>query len=319
MEYRRLGDAGVRVSVISLGSWLTFGHKTDKDVTADCVRRAFELGVNLFDTANVYAEGQAEEVLGEALAPLPRHEYLVATKAFFPVGPGPNDKGLSRKHIFEQVHASLRRLRTDYIDLFQCHRYDRETPLDETLHAIDDLIGRGDVLYGGVSEWSAQNIAHAAQHTRQRGFHRLISNQPQYHILQRRIEEDGVMETCAREGLGILAFSPLAQGVLTGKYASISDVPNDSRAADPQGAQFMGSWLTEENITVAQMLKPAAERADLTLAQMSLAWCLRRPEVSSVIIGATKVEHVEENVTAAEVKLDDSTLRKIDRAAERAR
>lgn len=314
MEYRRLGDAGVRVSAISLGSWLTFGHKTDEAATAACVHRAFELGVNLFDTANVYAEGRAEEVLGAALAPLPRHEYLVATKAFFPVGPGPNDKGLSRKHIFEQVHASLRRLDTDYIDLFQCHRYDRETPLDETLQAIDDLIVRGDVLYGGVSEWSAQNIAHAAKHTRQRNFHRLVSNQPQYHILQRRIEEDGVMETCAREGLGILAFSPLAQGVLTGKYASISDVPKDSRATDPLGAQFMGGWLSEENIAMARKLKPVADGAGLTLAQMSLAWCLRRPEVSSAITGATKVEHVEENVAAAEMKLDDSTLRKIDRA-----
>lgn len=317
MQYRHLGSSGVRVSAISLGSWLTFGHKTDEAVAVRCVRRAFELGVNLFDTANVYAEGRAEEVLGRALAPLPRHEYLVATKAYFPVGEGPNDRGLSRKHILEQVHASLRRLGTGYIDLFQCHRYDKDTPLDETLRAIDDLITQGDILYGGVSEWSARNIEDAAGLIRAAGLHRLISNQPQYHILQRRIERNDVLETCARLGLGILAFSPLAQGLLTGKYTSVDDIPTGSRAADPQGSRFMGRWLSEDHIALARDLKEVAGNAGITAAQLALAWCLRRPEVSSAIIGASKVEHVDENLAAAEIELDEETIAAVDEISRR--
>lgn len=314
MEYRPLGRAGVRVSAIALGSWLTFGHKTDRDEAVRCVRRAFELGVNLFDTANVYAAGRAEQVLGAALAPLPRSQYLIATKAYFPVGSAPTERGLSRKHIFEQVHASLRRLETDYIDLFQCHRFDSETPLDETLRAIDDLVSRGDILYAGVSEWSAENISDAVRLTREAGLHGLVSNQPQYHILHRRIEHDGVLEICEREGLGVLAFSPLAQGVLTGKYTSVTDVPPDSRAADPQGGQFMGRSFTEENLAAARELKGVADEAGLTPARMAIAWCLRRPEVSAAIIGASSLEQVEQNVAAAEVELDEEVLRAIDRA-----
>ncbi len=316
MQYRRLGSAGIRVSEIALGSWLTFGYKTDEDEAVACVRRAFELGVNLYDTANVYAAGRAEEVLGAALAPLPRSQYLVATKAFFPIGPGPNDRGLSRKHIFEQVHASLRRLRTDYIDLFQCHRFDDETPLDETLRAIDDLISRGDVLYAGVSEWSAKNINDAVILTREAGLHPLVSDQPQYHILQRRIEQNGVLQVCAREGLGILAYSPLAQGVLSGKYSTVADPPAGSRATDPQGAQFMRQLFTEENLSRAQQLKEVAERAGLTLPRMAIAWCLRRSQISAAIIGASKLEQLEENVSAAEVTLDEEVLQAIDRIVE---
>ncbi len=316
MQYRRLGSAGIRVSEIALGSWLTFGHKTDEDEAVACLRRAFELGVNLYDTANVYAAGRAEEVLGAALAPLPRSQYLVATKAFFPIGPGPNDRGLSRKHIFEQVHASLRRLRTDYIDLFQCHRFDDETPLDETLRAIDDLISRGDVLYAGVSEWSAKNINDAVTLIREAGLHPLVSDQPQYHILHRRIERNGVLEVCAREGLGILAYSPLAQGVLSGKYNTVADPPAGSRATDPQGAQFMRQLFTEENLSRAQQLKQVAERAGLTLPRMAIAWCLRRSQISAAIIGASKLEQLEENVSAAEVTLDEEVLQAIDRIVE---
>ena len=313
MLYRRLGNSGVSVSTVALGSWLTFGHKVDERDALKCVRRAFELGVNLFDTANVYAEGQAEVVLGKALKPMPRHEYLIATKAYFPVGSGPNDRGLSRKHIFEQVHASLRRLDTDYIDLFQCHRYDPGTPLDETLRAIDDLIARGDILYAGVSEWSAANIGDAVQLARELGLRRLISNQPQYHLLNRQIENNGVMETCAREGLGILAFSPLAQGVLTGKYGSVDDVPSDSRAADDEGGQFIERWLTEENLAKTRELERLAGEAGFTLTEVALAWCLRRPAVSSVIIGATKIEHVEANVIASDIGLTEEVVASIDR------
>jgi aryl-alcohol dehydrogenase-like predicted oxidoreductase len=312
MQYRALGRSGVKVSTISLGSWLSLGHKMDEETAVRSVHRAFELGVNLFDTANVYAEGRAEEVLGHALADLPRHEYVLATKAFFPVGPGPNDRGLSRKHIFEQVHLSLRRLQTDYVDLFQCHRFDEETPLDETLRAIDDMVARGDVLYGGVSLWSADNISQAVQLGRELGLRRLVSNQPQYHIYQREIEHNGVLEVCAREGLGILAYSPLARGVLTGKYSSTDDVPDDSRAADAQGRQFMGPWFTREKLEQVQQLKGIADEAGLSLATMALAWCLRLPEVTSAIIGATKLEHVEENVKAAGVELSDDVIAAID-------
>ncbi|MEE9132038.1 MAG: aldo/keto reductase family protein [Gemmatimonadota bacterium] len=315
MRYRQLGKSGVQVSTISLGSWLSFGHKTDEATTVECVRRAFDLGINLFDTANVYAEGRAEEVLGAALEPLPRHEYVLATKAYFPVGPGPNDQGLSRKHIFEQVHMSLRRLRTDYLDLFQCHRYDEDTPLEETLRAIDDLIAQGKVLYGGVSLWSADNIADAVNLTRELGLRRLVSDQPQYHIFQREIETNGVLEICEREGLGILAYSPLARGMLTGKYRSVEDVPPDSRAADDLGQQFMGPWFTEDGLRTLRELKEIAAAAGLTLPGMALAWCLRRPAVSSAIVGATKVEHVEENAAAAEIELPAHVVAAIERVA----
>jgi aryl-alcohol dehydrogenase-like predicted oxidoreductase len=315
MQYRHLGSSGVQVSTISLGSWLTFGHRTEERVAVKCVRRAFELGINLFDTANVYAEGRAEEVLGKALAPLPRHEYVLATKAYFPVGPGPNDRGLSRKHIFEQVHLSLQRLRTDYVDLFQCHRYDMETPLDETLRAIDDLITQGKVLYGGVSVWSAESIADAVRLGRELRLRRLVSNQPQYHILRREIETNGVLEICAREGLGLLVYSPLAGGVLTGKYTSVDDVPPDSRAADERDRQFMGPWFSAAGLQRVQQLKVIAEEAGLTLPKMAIAWCLRRREVSSAIIGATKVEHVEGNAAAAEIELSDEVVAAIDRVA----
>lgn len=315
MRYRHLGRSGIQVSTISLGSWLTFGHKTGEDVAAGCVRRAFELGINLFDTANVYAEGRAEEVLGVALAPLPRHEYVLATKAYFPAGPGPNDRGLSRKHIFEQVHTSLRRLRTDYIDLFQCHRYDSDTPLDETLRAIDDLITDGKVLYGGVSVWSVENIRDAFRLTRELGLRRLVSNQPQYHILRRDIETNGVMEICEREGLGILAYSPLARGLLTGKYTSTGDVPPDSRAADERGRTFMGPWFSEEGLEMVRQLGRIADRAGLALPEMALAWCLRRPEVSSAITGATKLQHVDKNTAAADIDLTDDVVAAIDAVA----
>lgn len=315
MNYRSLGNSGVRVSAVSLGSWLTFGHKTDEKMAVRCVRRAFELGINFFDTANVYAGGRGESALGAALSSFPRHEYVLATKAYFPVGPGPNDRGLSRKHIFEQVHLSLERLRTDYVDLFQCHRYDGDTPLDETLRAIDDLITQGKVLYGGVSMWSAQQIEHAVRLGRELGLRRLVSNQPQYHILRREIEENGVLEVCGREGLGLIVYSPLARGVLTGKYTSVEQVPGDSRAADERGREFMGPWFSAEGLAKVAKLKRIAEETGLELPAMAIAWCLRRPEVSSAIVGATKVEHVEANAAAADLQLGDDVLEAIDRIA----
>ncbi|HSG82848.1 MAG TPA: aldo/keto reductase family protein [Gemmatimonadota bacterium] len=314
MQYRPLGRSGIKVSTISLGSWLTFGHKTEETEATACVHRAFDLGVNLFDTANVYAEGQAERVLGKALASIPRHKYVLATKAYFPVGSGPNDRGLSRKHIFEQVNLSLSRLATDYVDLFQCHRYDDETPLDETLRAIDDLVTQGKVLYGGVSMWSAQNIEDAVQLGRQLGLRRLISNQPQYHIFQREIEKNGVLKTCAREGLGLIVYSPLARGLLTGKYTSLEDVPTDSRAADEKGSQFMGPWFSVEGLHKVARLKEIADEAGMTLTELALAWCLRLPEITSAIIGATKIAHVEQNARAAEIVLSSDVLKAIEEA-----
>lgn len=312
MQHRKLGRSGLEVSTIALGSWLSFGYKTEEARAVKLIRRAYDLGVNLFDTANVYADGRAEEVLGKALAPLPRHTYVLATKAYFPIGKGPNERGLSRKHIVEQVHASLQRLGADYIDLFQCHRYDEETPLDETLRAIDDLISWGDVLYGGVSVWSASQIEDAVRLGGELQLRRLISNQPQYHILRRDIETDGVMDVCAREGLGLIVYSPLARGVLTGKYDSTEDVPADSRAADDRGRRFMGPWFSEEGLEKVRELKTIADEAGLTLPEMALAWVLRRPEVSSAIIGATKIEHIEENVRASEIELTDDVLEAID-------
>lgn len=314
MQYRFLGRSGIRVSTVSLGSWLTFGHKTEEAVATACVRRAFELGVNLFDTANVYAGGEAERVLGTALASIPRHQFVLATKAYFPVGDGPNDRGLSRKHIFEQLHMSLKRLRTDYVDLFQCHRWDENTPLDETLRAIDDLITQGKVLYGGVSMWSAENIEDAVQLGRKLGLRRLVSDQPQYHIFQREIEGNGVLETCGREGLGLLAYSPLARGLLTGKYASLANLPDDSRAADERGSRFMGPWFSEEGLKKVERLKKVADRAGLSLAEMAIAWCLRLPEITSAIIGATRVAHVEQNVAASDISLSSDVTTAIDDA-----
>ncbi len=315
MQYRHLGNSDLKVSTISLGSWLTFGHKTDQRMAVRCVRRAFELGINLFDTANVYAGGRAEEVLGKALAPLPRNEYVLATKAYFPVGSGPDDRGLSRKHIFEQVELSLRRLGTDYVDLFQCHRYDEETPLDETLRAIDDLITQGRVLYGGVSMWSAEQITRALELARAAGLRPLISNQPQYHILRREIETNGVLETCGREGIGLIVYSPLARGVLTGKYTSIEDVPPNSRAADERGREFMGPWFSAEGLEKVGKLKQIAEQAGLALPQMAIAWCLRRPEVGSAIVGATTEAHVEQNAAAADVELGADVVAAIEAIA----
>ncbi len=313
MKYRYLGHSGIQVSTISLGSWLTFGGTTAEDLSATCVHRAFDLGINLFDTANIYSEGRAEEVLGRALASISRHEYVLATKAYFPVGPGVNQQGLSRKHIFEQVHASLRRLQTDYIDLFQCHRYDENTPLDETLRAIDDLVSQGKVLYGGVSMWSAKNIYDAANLARDLRLRRLISNQPQYHILRREIETNGVLEACAREGLGLLVYSPLARGVLSGKYSSVEQVPSASRAADEQGRKFMGPWFTNEMLRKVGELKDVARQAGITLAQLAIAWCLRLPEVSSAVTGATRLEQLEENAVAGDVELSAESVAAVDR------
>lgn len=311
MQYRKLGKWGVKVSEVSLGSWLTFGHATDEETAAQCIYRAYELGINLFDTANVYAGGRTEEVMGRALKAFPRDSYVLATKVYFPMGNRPNDRGLSRKHIFEQCHASLRRLGTDYIDLYQCHRYDRETPLEETVRAMGDLIRQGKILYWGVSEWSASQILDAVHLCQQMNIDPPVSNQPHYNMLGREIERE-VLPMCERVGMGNIVFSPLAQGVLTGKYQPGSPPPPDTRAADESSNMFMRWLMSDEVLTKVQKLRPIAERNGLTMAQLALAWCLRQPMVSSVIIGARKVSQIEDNVKASGVQLSPEDLRDID-------
>ncbi len=301
MEYRRLGRSGLRVSEIALGAWLTFGSSVDLSGTRRVVRRALDLGINFFDTADAYARGEAEKLLGEVLRDVPRSRLVLATKAFFPMSEDPNDRGLSRKHLFESVEASLRRLGTDYLDLHQCHRADPETPIEETVCAYEDLIRQGKLLYWGVSEWSAAQIVDACRTADARGAYRPISNQPQYSMLRRRIERE-VIPTCEREGVGQVVWSPLAQGVLTGKYDG-GRRPEGSRASDSERNRFMDDFLSEEVLEQVEKLEPVARELGLTRAQLALAWCLRQPNVASVIVGATRPDQLEENAKASGVEL----------------
>ena len=312
MEYRQIGDSGLRVSAVGLGSWLTYGRSVEEDTAMACLQRAWEAGVNFFDTANVYARGGAEEVLGRWLRRVPRSDVVVATKVYFPMGEGPNDRGLSRKHVMEQCHASLRRLGVEHIDLYQCHRWDDVVPLDETLRALDDLVAQGKVLYTGVSEWSAAQITSALRAQERAGMHRLVSNQPQYSLLARRIEED-VLPTCRREGVGQLAFSPLAGGALTGKYEPGRPPPEGSRGADEQDRRFLASALRDEVLEAVQRLRTeVAEPMGVTTAQLALAWVLDREGVDAAIVGASRPEQVEENVAAADVDLGREAREKIE-------
>lgn len=313
MNYRNLGKYGVKVSEVALGSWLTYGGATENSAAQACIEKAYDLGINFFDTANVYAQGKSEEVVGRVLAQYPRSSYFLATKVFFPMGEGPNDRGLSRKHIFEQCHASLKRLGTDYIDLYQCHRYDTTTPLEETLVALDDLAQQGKLLYAGVSEWSAGQIAHAVDFIRGSGLHPLVSNQPYYNMLGRAIEKD-IIPLCEREGLGQVVFSPLAQGVLTGKYKPGQEPPAGSRAADPSQNMFFGNRLEQGQLEKVQKIVPLAQEAGLSMPQLALAWCLRQKNVSSVIIGASRPEQVEDNAAASGKTLAPEVLTAIDEA-----
>ncbi|ARU63754.1 aldo/keto reductase [Tumebacillus avium] len=313
MKYRRLGRSGMKVSEIALGSWLTYGGYTEDQSATACIDRAYELGINFFDTANVYRRGEAEKVVGRALRKYSRDSFVLATKAFWPMGDGPNDRGLSRKHIIEQVNASLKRLDVDYIDLWQCHRYDPETPLDETLRAIDDLITQGKILYAGVSEWTATQIAEAL-HTADKLFlDRIVSNQPQYSMLQRYIEPE-IIPLSEREGVGQIVWSPLAQGMLTGKYKKGEALPAGSRAAveDPTVSGSVQRFFTDENFGKVEQLRAVAERKECSLAQLALAWILRQPNVSSAIIGASRPEQVEENVKALDVVLTAEDLNTIE-------
>jgi aryl-alcohol dehydrogenase-like predicted oxidoreductase len=274
------------------------------------MERAYELGVTFFDTANVYARGRAEEVVGRTIAGWRRDSIVLATKVYFQMDEGPNDRGLSRKHIFEQCHLSLKRLNVDYVDLYQCHRYDKNAPLEETASAMNDLVRQGKVLYWGVSEWNADQIASAVMLCRARGWAEPVSNQPQYSALWRRIEER-VLPTCAEYGLGSVVWSPLAQGILTGKYGEAAKPPAGTRAAG-KSADMMEDYFTQPVLDAVQSLKPLAKEANATLGQLALAWCLRRPEISSVIAGATKPEHVDDNVAAADLDVDPAIFARMD-------
>ena len=300
------------VSEITYGNWITHGSQVEQETAIKCVRTALDCGITTFDTADVYARTRAETVLGKALKGVRRESYELFTKVYWPTGDGKNDRGLSRKHIMESVHASLRRLQTDHIDLYQCHRFDFETPLDETLAALDDLVRQGKVLYLGFSEWNASQISDALDIQKKNGFDRFISSQPQYSMLWRVIESK-VDPLCRAEGIGQIVWSPIAQGVLSGKYLPGQKAPKGSRATDKNGgANMISGWLREEVLDAVQRLAPIAKGEGLTLAQLAVAWVLQNPNVSSAIIGASKPSQIKENVAASGKKLAAETMRAID-------
>jgi voltage-dependent potassium channel beta subunit len=308
MQYRRLGRTGLKVSEISLGSWLTYGGYVEQERAEQAIRRAYELGVNFFDTANVYEKGAAEKVMGAVLRDYPRESYVLATKVFWPMGDGPNDRGLSRKHVTEQCHASLKRLGTDYVDIYYCHRFDPETPLDETLRALDDLVRQGKVLYVGVSEWTAAQMAEALGIADRYLLDRIVVNQPVYNLFNRYIEKE-VIPLGEAKGIGQVVFSPLAQGLLTGKYDSADSIPQDSRAAK---LEWVRKGITQEKLDQVKRLSGIAKEAGLTTAQLALAWILRQPNVASALVGASRPEQIEENVKASGVTLSADTLEAIE-------
>lgn len=310
MKFRRLGRSDLDVSEISLGSWLTYGASVGTDRAKACVHTALEVGINLFDTANVYNHGGAETFLGDVLSGLDRSSYILATKLFFPMTD--TDRGLSAAQVAKQCDASLQRLRTDYVDLYQCHRYDPDTPLEETMGALTEVVRQGKARYIGFSEWTADQIRAAVAIP---GVERFVSSQPQYSLLHREPEAD-VFPQCAEEGIGTIAWSPLAQGALSGKYRPGSPPPEGSRAADPTIGHWMGRWRRDDVLAGVQRLVPIARDAGLTMPQLALAWVLREPVVSSAIIGASRPEQVADNAAAAGVALSADVLVAIDDALE---
>ena len=312
MDFRYLGNSGLKISEITYGNWLTHGSQVENEQAHACVKASLEAGITTFDTADVYANTKAETVLGEALKGERRESLEIFTKVFGPTGPkGHNDLGLSRKHIMESVNGSLTRLQTDYVDLYQAHRYDYETPLEETMQAFADLVRMGKVLYLGVSEWTADQMREASALARDLGV-QLISNQPQYSMLWRVIEGEVVP---ASEELGIsqVVWSPIAQGVLTGKYVPGQDLPQGSRATDDKGgANMIARWMKDDVLERVQQLKPLADEAGLSMAQLAIAWVLQNDNVATAIIGASRPEQVFDNVEAAGVTLEPALLEKID-------
>jgi aryl-alcohol dehydrogenase-like predicted oxidoreductase len=308
MKYRKLGASDLSVSEISLGSWLTFGAGVDDSSGRACVNAAFDAGINFIDTSNIYNWGGAEEFLGRALADRPRSSYVLATKLFFPMTE--QDSGLSRAQVHKQIDLSLKRLKTDFVDLYQCHRYDENTPLEETMTALAEVVRAGKARWIGFSEWSPEQIAAAVAIP---GAAKFVSSQPQYSILWPK-PENAVFPLCAKNGIGQIVWSPLAQGVLTGKYKAGAPLPAGSRATSPEMSGFMGRWVTDEILAKVDRLRPVAEQAGMSLPHLALAWVLRRPEVSSAIIGASRPEQVTENAAASGKTLSADVLRAIDAA-----
>jgi len=304
MKYRKLGASDLNVSEISLGSWLTYGVGVERDRAARCVDRAFDLGINFIDTANVYGRGAAETFLGDALARRPRDSYVLATKVYFPMSD--SDRGLSRAQIAKQIDASLKRLRVDFVDLYQCHRYDTDTPLEETMGALSDVVRQGKARYIGFSEWSPDQIAAAFALP---GVERFVSSQPQYSLLWRRPEEK-VFPLCRERQVSQIVWSPLAQGILTGKYLPGSPPPADSRATSDSMGGFIQRWTGRDILEAVQKLKPLAQEAGCTLSQFALAWVLREPNVASAIVGASKPEQLDENAAAAGLTIDPALFTK---------
>ncbi|MDQ1179009.1 aldo/keto reductase family protein [Rhodococcus sp. SORGH_AS_0301] len=314
MAYRFLGNSGLKVSEITYGNWLTHGSQVENDVATACVKAALDAGITTFDTADVYANGAAETVLGKAVAGERREGLEIFTKVYFPVGEkGPNDTGLSRKHIFEGIENSLRRLGTDYVDLYQAHRYDHETPLEETIAAFGDVVQQGKALYIGVSEWTADQLREAQTLARQRGFS-IVSNQPQYSALWRVIESD-VVPASKELGISQVVWSPLAQGVLTGKYVPGQPLPEGSRATDDKGgADMISRYMNDETLTRVQKLKPIADDLGITMSQLAIAWVLANDNIAAALVGASRPEQIADNVKAQDVTLDPDVLAKIDEA-----
>lgn len=310
MKYRRLGRSGLKVSEISLGSWLTYGKSVEDDTATKTIHKAYELGINFFDSANVYERGQGEIVMANALREFSRESYVITTKAFWPTGDGPNDRGLSRKHVYEQLHNSLKRMKLDYVDIFYCHRYDPETPVDETLRVIDDLIRQGKILYAGVSEWSAAQIEEAVGIADKYLLDRIIVNQPQYNMLHRYIEDE-VIPVSNKHGISQVVFSPLAQGVLTGKYLN-GKIPTDSRAANDDINTFVQNFMNDSVQNKVGQLDKLAKELDVTLPSLAIAWILRQPNVASALVGASRPDQVEANVKGIDVELTSDVVAKIE-------
>ncbi|TCT12885.1 voltage-dependent potassium channel beta subunit [Natranaerovirga pectinivora] len=311
MIYRKLGKTGLKVSEISLGSWLTYGNSTEKDTAIKTIDTAYDLGINFFDTANMYARGEAEKIVGEALRKYPRESYVLATKVFWPMGEGPNDKGLSRKHVYEQANASLKRLGVEYVDIYYCHRYDPETPVEETLKTFDHLMRQGKILYAGVSEWTAAQIQEALQVADKYLLDRIVVNQPRYNMVTRTIENE-IIPISEKNGISQVAFSPLAQGVLTGKYTDLKNLPEGSRATDPKANRFIEKYLQDDIIDRVRKLNNIAKEMEISMPQLAIAWILRQPNVASALIGASRPSQIEENVKASGIIIPNEKLQEID-------
>ncbi len=311
MRYRQLGDSDLSVSEISLGSWLTYGGGVADDSARACVDTAFEVGINFIDTANVYARGAAEEFLGDVLQTRHRDSYVLATKLYFPMDDSGENQGLSRQQIEKQIDESLRRLRTDHVDLYQCHRYDPDTPLEETMSALNDVVSSGKARYIGFSEWHPAQIEAALDLSREQGYAKFVSSQPQYSMLHRQPERE-VIPLCEANGISQIVWSPLAQGALTGKYKPGAPPPAGSRATSERMGSMMGNWLEQDVLETVQRLVPVAERLGITMAQLALAWVLREENVASAIVGASRPEQVRDNASASRIELDAETLTEID-------